>query len=139
MHKRLYLYFFVFFFKQKTAYEMRISDWSSDVCSSDLVGGLLQDVTRPGRPRSAREAAKVEEVVRITLEQRPSGATHWSTRTLAAHLGTNATAVARIWRAHGLKPHRVKTFKLSNDPHFIEKLEDIVGIYLRSEEHTSEL
>src|SRR3546814_9110022 len=132
MHKRLYLYFFVFFFKQKTAYEMRISDWSSDVCSSDLVGGLLQDVTRPGRPRSAREAAKVEEVVRITLEQRPSGATHWSTRTLAAHLGTNATAVARIWRAHGLKPHRVKTFKLSNDPHFIEKLE-------RSDEHTSEL
>jgi len=94
------------------------------------VDGLLQDVTRPGRPRSAREAAKVEEVVRITLEQRPRGATHWSTRTLAAHLGTNATAVARIWRAHGLKPHRVKTFKLSNAPHFIEKLEDIVGPHL---------
>lgn len=99
------------------------------------VDGLLQDVTRPGRPRSAREATKVEEVVRITLEQRPSGATHWSTRTLAAHLGTNATAVARIWRAHGLKPHRVKSFKLSNDPHFIEKLQDIVGLYLDPPAH----
>lgn len=89
----------------------------------------------PGRLRTTRQAANVEQVVRITLEETPEGATHWSTRTLAAHLGTNATAVARIWRAHGLKPHRVKTFKLSNDPHFIEKLEDIVGLYLDPPEH----
>ena len=97
--------------------------------------GLLKDATRPGRPRTAREPANVEEVVRLTLNETPAGATHWSTRTLAEHLGTNATAVARIWRDHGLKPHRVKTFKLSNDPHFIEKLEDIVGLYLDPPEH----
>ena len=80
-------------------------------------------------------------MVRITLAQTPAGATHWSTRTLAEHLGTNASAVARIWRAHGLKPHRVESFKLSNDPRFVEKLEDtgwpraIVGLYLDPPEH----
>ena len=95
----------------------------------------MHDATRPGRPRTARAAANAQEVVRLTLEKTPNGATHWSTRTLAAHLGTNATAVARIWRAHGLKPHRVKSFKLSNDPKFIEKLEDIVGLYLNPPEH----
>ena len=107
------------------------------------VDGLLQDAARPGRPRTARKAANVEEVVRITLAQTPAGATHWSTRTLAEHLGTNASAVARIWRAHGLKPHRVESFKLSNDPRFVEKLEDtgwpraraIVGLYLDPPEH----
>jgi len=99
------------------------------------VDGLMQDATRPGRPRTARTAVNVEEVVRVTLEETPKGATHWSTRTLAAHLGTNATAVARIWRAHGIKPHRVESFKLSNDPRFIEKLEDIVGLYLDPPEH----
>jgi len=97
---------------------------------TDGVDGLLQDAARPGRPRTARIAANVEMVVRITLEETPVGATHWSTRTLAAHLGTSASAIARIWRAHGLKPHRVQSFKLSNDPRFIEKLEDIVGLYL---------
>ena len=99
------------------------------------VDGLMQDATRAGRPRTAREAANVEEVVRITLEETPPGATHWSTRSLAEHLGTNASTVARIWRAHGLKPHRVESFKLSNDPHFVEKLEDIVGLYLNPPEH----
>jgi transposase len=99
------------------------------------VDGLLQDATRPGRPRTARGAANVAQVVRITLEETPAGATHWSTRTLAAHLGTSASAVARIWRAHGLKPHRVESFKLSNDPRFIDKLEDIVGLYLDPPEH----
>ena len=94
------------------------------------VDGLLKDATRPGRPRTAREPASVEEVIRVTLNEPPEGATHWSTRTLAAHLGTNATAVARIWRDHGLKPHRIRTFKLSNDSNFIEKLEDIVGLHL---------
>jgi len=99
------------------------------------VDALMRDATRPGRPRTARAALNVEEVVRVTLEETPKGATHWSTRTLAAHLGTNATAVARIWRAHGIKPHRVESFKLSNDPRFIEKLEDIVGLYLDPPEH----
>lgn len=99
------------------------------------VQGLLTDATRPGRPRTARRDANVKKVVRTTLEHTPQGATHWSTRTLAAHLGTNAAAVARIWRAHGLKPHRVKSFKLSNDPDFVKKLEDIVGLYLDPPEH----
>ena len=99
------------------------------------VQGLLTDATRPGRPRTARRDANVKKVVRATLEHTPQGATHWSTRTLAAHLGTNASAVARIWRAHGLKPHRVKSFKLSNDPDFVKKLEDIVGLYLDPPEH----
>lgn len=99
------------------------------------VNGLMQDAMRPGRPRTARAALRVQAVVRVTLEETPNGATHWSTRTLGAHLGTNATAVARIWRAHGLKPHRVKSFKLSNDSKFIEKLEDIVGLYLNPPEH----
>ena len=87
------------------------------------VDGLLQDARRPGRPRSARAAVSEEQVVRTTLEQTPAGATHWSTRTLAAYLGTSASSVARIWRAHGLKPHRDQTFKLSNDPRFVDKLE----------------
>jgi transposase len=99
------------------------------------VDGLMQDATRPGRPRTARAPTNVAQVVRITTEQTAQGATHWSTRTLAAHLGTSASAVARIWRAHGLKPHRVESFKLSNDPLFIDKLEDIVGLYLDPPEH----
>jgi len=99
------------------------------------VDGLMQDAPRPGRPRTTRQTANVEQVVRITLEEKPDGATHWSTRSLAAHLGISASAVARIWRAHGLKPHRVQSFKLSNDPLFVEKLEDIVGLYLDPPEH----
>ena len=99
------------------------------------VQGLMTDATRPGRPRTARKDANVEKVVRTTLEHTPKGATHWSTRTLAGHLGISASAVGRIWRAHGLKPHRVKSFKLSNDPDFIAKLEDIVGLYLDPPEH----
>jgi transposase len=87
------------------------------------VDALLQDATRPGRPRTARQAVAVQEVVRITLEETPAEATHWSTRTLAEHLGTNASAVARIWRDHGLKPRRIESFKLSNDPHFARKLQ----------------
>lgn len=99
------------------------------------VRGLMTDATRPGRPRTARKDANVKKVVRTTLEHTPEAATHWSTRTLAAHLGISASAVGRIWRAHGLKPHRVKSFKLSNDPDFIAKLEDIVGLYLDPPEH----
>ena len=96
------------------------------------VDGQFQDATRPGRPRMARNAANVEQVVRITLEKTPRGATHCGARApwLCAHLGTSTSAVAHIWRAHGLKPHRVEYFKHSNDTHFIEKLEDIVGLYL---------
>ena len=111
-----------------------VARWRGRFLSAGI-DGLMQDATRPGRPRTARAALSVQEVIRVTLEETPKGATHWSTRTLAEHLGTNATAVARIWRDHGLKPHRVKSFKLSNDPQFVGKLEDIVGLYLDPPEH----
>ena len=73
--------------------------------------------------------------VTMTTRQRPANATHWSTRTMAAAVGISEASVRRIWRAHGLKPHRVETFKVSNDPAFAEKLEDIVGLYLNPPEH----
>ncbi|MFZ5489713.1 hypothetical protein [Thiomonas sp.] len=88
------------------------------------------------RARRAK-TANVEQVVRFTIEETPEGATHWSTRSLAARLGISASTVARIRRAQGLKPHRVESFKLSNDPRFIEKLEDIVGLYLDPPEHAT--
>jgi transposase len=90
--------------------------------------GLL-DAPRPGQPRKISDA-KVEEVLAMTLERRPKEATHWSTRLMAKATGLNQTAVGRIWRAFGLQPHRAETFKLSTDPLFIDKVRDIVGLYL---------
>jgi len=92
------------------------------------VAGLL-DEPRPGAPRSLGDDA-IEEVITKTLESTPRNATHWSSRTMAAASGVSATTVRRIWKALELKPHRVETFKLSNDPQFIEKVRDIVGLYL---------
>ena len=71
----------------------------------------------------------------MTLHEKPNNATHWSTRTMARAAGISEASVRRIWHAHGLKPHRVRTFKLSRDPEFSEKLEDIVGLYLNPPEH----
>ena len=71
----------------------------------------------------------------MTTQQKPANATHWSTRTLAEALGTNRSMVSRVWRANGLKPHLSRTFKVSNDPHFAEKLVDVVGLYLDPPEH----
>lgn len=96
--------------------------------------GLLKNRSRPGRKRRIAEA-KVREVVERTLQEKPSHATHWSTRSLAAVVGLSPASVQRIWKAHGLKPHRVRTFKLSRDPHFVEKLQDVVGLYLNPPEH----
>ncbi|MBZ5666470.1 MAG: IS630 family transposase [Acidobacteriia bacterium] len=90
--------------------------------------GLL-DEPRPGAPRTVRDA-DVERVVTLTLEAMPRHATHWSTRTLAARCGLSRATVHRIWRAFALQPHRTETFKLSTDPLFIEKVRDIVGLYL---------
>jgi len=90
--------------------------------------GLL-DEPRPGAPRTVNDAA-VEEVVRLTLETKPRDATHWSTRGMAARCGLSQSTVTRIWRAFGLQPHRTETFKLSPDPLFVEKVRDIVGLYL---------
>lgn len=90
--------------------------------------GLL-DEPRPGAPRTITDA-DVERVITLTLEAPPPDATHWSTRRLAAAAGMSQTAVSRIWRAFALRPHRAETFKLSTDPLFIEKVRDIVGLYL---------
>lgn len=98
------------------------------------VAGLLQDAVRPGR-KPTIPARLRQRVVTLTTRQQPSNATHWSTRTMAAAVGISEASVRRIWRAHGLKPHRVETFKISNDPAFAEKLEDIVGLYLNPPEH----
>jgi transposase len=96
--------------------------------------GALQDASRPGR-KPALSPEFMERVVRITTQEKPAAATHWSTRSLARHLHVSKMAIQRIWKAHGLQPHRVKTFKLSRDPHFVEKLRDVVGLYLNPPEH----
>lgn len=80
--------------------------------------------------RSTAHAALRQRIIEITTSEKPEGETHWSTRTLAAKLGTNPMFVSRVWRDNGLKPHLVKTFKVSNDPKFEEKLADVVGLYL---------
>ncbi len=86
---------------------------------------------RAGRGRKPTIAqAKIDEIVRLTQHSRPAGHTHWSCRTMAAQVGVSPATVQRVWSARGLKPHLVKTFKLSNDPRFEEKLIDVVGLYL---------
>jgi transposase len=92
------------------------------------VDGLL-DEPRPGAPRKIGDAS-VERVVTLTLESKPRDATHWSTRSMAQRTGLSQSAIVRIWRAFGLQPHRVETFKLSTDPLFVEKVRDIVGLYM---------
>jgi transposase len=98
------------------------------------IAALEKDAPRPGRTRIISDRA-VNKVVAMTLRQKPANATHWSTRTMAAAAGISEASVRRIWHAHGLKPHLVRTFKLSRDPNFAEKLEDIVGLYLNPPEH----
>jgi transposase len=91
--------------------------------------GLARDATRPGR-KPPLEPAMIKRVVELTLHTTPPAATHWSARTMARAVGLSHTSVQRIWAAHGLKPHLQGTFKLSNDKRFVEKVEDVVGLYL---------
>jgi transposase len=91
--------------------------------------GLRRDATRPGR-KPPLSAETIQQVVRKTLHEKPPGCTHWSIRKMAAATGLSRSSIQRIWQAHQLKPHRVKTFKLSNDKHFAEKVQDIIGLYL---------
>lgn len=93
---------------------------------------IEQDAPRSGRKPSPKVVARILEA---TTQEKPAAATHWSVRSLAQHLGINRSVVHRVWRSHNLQPHRTKTFKLSNDPEFEQKLHDIVGLYLNPPEH----
>ena len=97
--------------------------------------GIEQDAPGRGRPATVQRSAVEAEVIRTTTRERPPTATHWSTRTMAVELGISPASVQRIWRRNGLKPHLVRTFKVSNDPNFVQKLEDIVGLYLNPPEN----
>ncbi|MDQ3677021.1 MAG: IS630 family transposase [Actinomycetota bacterium] len=115
-----------------TARELRVTKptvgkWRARFVRDGLQG--LLDEPRPGVPRQISDA-QVEHVITTTLESTPRDATHWSTRSMAKAAGVSQSAVSRIWRAFALQPHRVETFKLSKDPLFIEKVRDIVGLYL---------
>jgi transposase len=105
-------------------------------CKRFIAGGMesLWDEPRPGAPRQIGDD-EVERVVKLTLESTPKGATHWSTRGLAEKTGMSQSAVSRIWRAFGLQPHRSEAFQLSNDPWLVEKVRDIVGLYMNPPDH----
>src|SRR5947207_6737135 len=98
--------------------------------SEDRLEGL-HDEPRPGAPRKIDDD-EVERVIVATLETTPKGATHWSTRDMAKHVGVSHSSVGRIWRAFGVAPHKSETFTLSNDPLFVDKVRDIVGLYFES-------
>ncbi len=100
-----------------------------DRYDADGIEALVQDRPRSGRPR--RITAEDEaEIIRKTLHETPKDATHWSCRLMAKEVGAHSSTISRIWRAHGLQPHRIATFKLSTDPEFVEKLRDVVGLYV---------
>jgi transposase len=98
------------------------------------IEGLLKDAPRPGRTPSITTEVTAALIAKTT-QSTPANATHWSTRTMAREMGVSKASVSRIWRANGLKPHRVESFKVSNDPLFADKLDAIVGLYLNPPEH----
>lgn len=104
----------------------KVSRWRSRFLTLGMAG-LERDASRPGRSPKIT-ATFVRRVVNMTTRQKPPTATHWSTRSMARAVGISEASVRRIWRSHGLKPHRVENFKISNDPEFAEKLENIVGL-----------
>jgi len=108
-----------------------VRKWRNRFAEHRLEG--LTDEPRPGQPRKISDA-KVEEVIVKTPETTPSDATHWSTRSMAAEVGVNQTAVHRVWTAFGLQPHRAAAWKLGRDSQFIEKVRDVVGLYLNPPE-----
>jgi len=110
-----------------------VGRWRDRFAARGMVG-IEKDAPRGGRPPKTRDDL-AEKIIEMTTRQKPANATHWSTRTLAEVLGTNRSMVSRVWRANGLKPHLSRTFKVSNDPKFAEKLVDVVGLYLDPPEH----
>ena len=111
----------------------KVSRWRKRFLRLGLAG-LEKDAPRPGRTPKVSPRL-IQRVVDMTTRQKPAKATHWSTRTMADAVGISEASIRRIWHAHGLKPHLIRTFKISNDPEFAEKLEDIVGLYLNPPEH----
>jgi len=109
---------------------VQVSRWRGRYAQSRLAG-IESDLPRGAPPVKVDVARLVE----LTTESKPKAATHWSTRTMATELGVSAASVSRHWRAKGLKPHLVRSFKISRDPKFVEKLEDVVGLYLSPPEH----
>jgi transposase len=109
-----------------------VSKWRSRFVSKRLEG--LADEPRPGRPRVIGDE-QVEQVITKTLEETPGQDTHWSTRSMAGAVGMSQSAVSRIWRAFGLKPHAIQTWKLSTDPQFVDKVRDVVGLYMAPPEN----
>jgi len=110
-----------------------VGKWRTRFANQGIVG-IEKDAPRGGRPAKARKAI-VARIIEWTTQKKPRHATHWSCRTLAKELGTSHAMVNRVWRANGLKPHLCRTFKLSNDRRFVEKLADVVGLYLDPPEH----
>jgi transposase len=110
-----------------------VSRWRRRFVEARLAGIEKERSGRGRKPSKRRHWAQT--IVRVTLDTTPKDATHWSVRSLARHLGIDKSMVQRVWKTHNLQPHRVKTFKLSGDPHFIEKLIDVVGLYLNPPEH----
>jgi transposase len=108
-------------------HRLTVGEWRARFLRDGLNG--LLDEPRPGRPRLISDS-QVEAVIVKTLEEQPRDATHWSTRSMAKSTGMSQSAISRIWRAFGLQPHRTETFKLSTDPLFVDKVRDIVGLYL---------
>jgi transposase len=104
-----------------------VTTWRARFAAHRLEG--LVDAPRPGAPRRVGDD-EIERLITLTLETQPEGATHWSTRAMAQRVGMSQTMVSRIWRAFGLQPHRAETFKLSSDPAFIDKVRDVVGLYM---------
>jgi transposase len=99
------------------------------------IDALRQDAPRSGRTPTVTTAEMQSQILDVTLHSKPAAATHWSTRTLAEHMGVGPTTIRRVWQRHGVKPHLARTFKLSRDPHFEDKLLDVVGLYLNPPEH----
>lgn len=104
-----------------------VGKWRNRFIEKGIEG--LHDELRPGRPRSVSDE-RIAELIQTTIDKKPKSSTHWTCRDLSADTGISKSTVQRIWNACGLKPHRYKTFKLSNDPFFVEKVRDIVGLYL---------
>lgn len=110
-----------------------VIDWRKRY-ETEGIAGLTHDRPR-GKAFAALPKATETAIVERTLKEKPKAATHWSCRSMAEAEGISSASVQRIWNAHGLKPHLVKTFKLSNDPHFVEKLRDVVGLYMNPPEN----